>query len=101
MVFTFSVRNGCASDQAYGDFSFDAMLRLSSGENIGWNRCLLSETSDEAAEGTLAPGQEVRLRIYFETPKDEPATSLRFRERDGRVFISDLSSLQQPRIRAG
>jgi hypothetical protein len=82
--------------------SLGAALVLSDGANLPWYGYPLSSERDASVSGELTPGQEVKMRVFFDVPISETVTpaSFRFSEGDSRVYVSDLKDVKRAAPRA-
>jgi hypothetical protein len=95
---TFTIKNRSSHSNSYVWSDFLPELRDADGEKVDYNQSILKASRDESASGELAPGEEARIRFYFELPKDVTGKTLRLREgkrvdaREAHVFAYDLTS---------
>jgi hypothetical protein len=76
----------------YASGLFKADLTLASGEKVESNGVLLRPNRDEAANGTLKPGETTTVRLYFLVPMSDAPKTLRLQETDqSRTYAFDVS----------
>ncbi|GAB4455980.1 MAG: hypothetical protein OHK0029_13080 [Armatimonadaceae bacterium] len=98
---TFTIRNRTARRERYYWSDFLGEVRDADGEKIPYTQAILKVTRDEAAQGELEPGEEIRIRFFFPVPEGVAAKTLRLSEgriidvRQARAFLFDLSQVQQ------
>lgn len=76
----FTIKNRTIADKSYIWSDFMPDLRDADGEKVAYNQEMLKATRDEAARGTLAPGEEARVRFFFPLPADVMGKTLRIAE---------------------
>jgi len=93
----FTLRNASQADASYTWSDFGVELKDADGEKVPYTQSLLKASRDETANGTLAPGEEARVRFFFPLPKNVEGKTLDLAEgkkvhvRTARVFAFDLS----------
>jgi hypothetical protein len=94
----FTIRNATQADASYTWSDFLPELKDADGEKAPYTQALLKASRDEKADGTLAPGEEARVRFFFPLPKTVDAKTLALAEgkkidaRRARVFRFNLST---------
>jgi hypothetical protein len=94
----FTIRNESQADTTYTWSDFLPELKDADGERVRYPQALLKASRDETADGTLAPGEEARVRFFFPLPKEVDGKTLNLAEgkkidaRTARVFAFDLST---------
>jgi hypothetical protein len=91
-VATVSLRNATKAEQRFYWATFKPTLVDADGEEVEWPQSLFKATRNEAAEGTLKPGQEYKARVYFPLPKDVAAKTLTLAEGESHSFAFDVSA---------
>lgn len=95
LVFTFMVKNQAARSESLDWGVFLPKLRTQDGDNIEWNENLLHGSQDESFEMELDPGQEARVRIYFEVRNGSFGKTLFIQEDpEGRRYAFDVSGVK-------
>lgn len=89
---TFKIKNPTNLPAPYYWSTFEATLKDADGENVRYNQMLLKASRDEKASDTLEPGDEARVRVFFELPENLGAKSLWLREGKSRTMMFDVSS---------
>ena len=98
----FTIKNRTATQQRYVWSDFVPELRDTDGEKAHWNQALLKASRDEVTYGNLGPGEEVRIRFFFDLPKGTMGKTLTLSEArlvhhtTARPFVFDLT--KAPRI---
>lgn len=92
-VATLTIKNQSANDAHYDWSAFKEQLLTSDGEKAE-NKTLLKGGRDEDAYGTLKPGEEYNVRVYFEIPNNVTAKTLDFSEGDSRVYAFDMTGVK-------
>lgn len=95
LVATATVRNGARQPALLRYDSLDARSTDSDGADIEWAGSLLRGTSDAEFDGELAPGKEVRVRLYAIIPEGVAPRDLTLSSGDeARAYVYDLSGLK-------
>jgi len=89
-----TARNNLTVKLSYAWGTFRPTLSVADGGEIRWNGTTIYPTRDETVSATLAPGQEVRFRWFFEVPSDLGLQSLAVRQGNGRSYSYDLSAMK-------
>jgi hypothetical protein len=93
----FTIRNRTAGPQTYTWSDFVPVLKDSDGEKAPYTQALLKASRDEKADGTLAPGEEARIRFFFPLPQNVTGKTLtlaegkRVHQTTARAFAFDLT----------
>jgi hypothetical protein len=88
-----SIRNATKAEQRFYWATFKPTLTDADGEAAEWPQSLFKATRNEAAEGTLKPGQEYKARVYFPLPKDVAAKTLTLGEgEESHTYAFDVSA---------
>jgi len=93
-----TIKNGTASPQTFTWSDFMPAVRDSDGEKVAYMQAMLKATRDEVAGGTLAPGEEARIRFFFPLPDKLTGKTLVIAEGKGvhitkaRLFAFDVSN---------
>lgn len=85
-VATYAIRNQAATEVTYDFSTITPRLETSDGEKVEYNNYLLKEKRDEDARGTLKPGEEATVRVYFPLPSEAAAATLALQEGESRVY---------------
>jgi hypothetical protein len=91
-VATVSIRNATKNEQRFYWATFKPTLIDADGEEVEWPQSLFKATRNEAAEGTLKPGQEYKARVYFPLPKNVAAKTLTLAEDESHSYAFDVSA---------
>lgn len=91
---TFKIKNPTNLPASYYWATFEATLKDADGETVKYNQTLLKASRDEKVNATLEPGDEARVRMFFELPDDLGAKSLWIREGQSRTLMFDVSGTQ-------
>lgn len=59
-----------------------------------WNNQVLGASTDEAVQAQLKPGETRRMRYFYEVPRNEPLTTLSFKEGNGRTYRFSLTGVK-------
>jgi hypothetical protein len=93
-----TIRNTGSEDWRYYWASFLPELVDADGEKVEYNQTLLKASRDEPADGTLKPGEEARVRLFFTLPANVGAKTLTLRGEgpnvpveSARGFVFDVS----------
>ncbi len=90
-----TAKNGCTGDRSLAWNIFKPRLIDQDGSDVRWNESALFASKDEAVRGNLGPGQEMRVRYYYDVPADLALRSFTIQQAaTGRVYAYDLSSLK-------
>jgi hypothetical protein len=102
LIVTFAVRNPSTTNISFGSATCKAMLTMSDGSTTNWQGSPLSSVQDTPISAELTPGQELKMRVFFDVPVSETVTpaSFRFSQGRGRVYIAELQQVRQP-VRRG
>jgi hypothetical protein len=93
----FTIKNPGKRSENYSWSVFSAILRDSDGEKVPYNQWLLKGSRNERAQGVLEPGEEARVRFFFEIPEKVTGKALLLKEgnyvgiANARVFAFDLT----------
>lgn len=98
LVATFTLRNPSQREISCGTGGFSAALRMSDGSSLTWVGYPLSSQEDRPVPIELTPGQELKMRVFFDVPISETVTpaSFRFSQGRGRVYFAELQQVRQP-----
>lgn len=94
LVATVALKNTRNADQEYYWGTLRPELRDADGELVEWNSKLLKAGRDEDARARLKPGEEARVRFFFELPQDRGAKSLTLKEGAARAYEFDLGGVK-------
>jgi hypothetical protein len=99
LVATFTIRNPSPESVHCDSATFSPVLTMSDGSNMEWRGYPLSGEQDKSISGSLTPGQEARMRVFFDVPSSGEVTpaSFRFAERDSRIYIYSVKDLKPAR----
>jgi hypothetical protein len=95
----FTLKNRAATPHSYHWGNFLAVLRDADGEKVPYTQAILKPSRDERTTGQLAPGEEVRVRVFFPVPEKVDGKAILLSEgklvdvRSARVFAFDLSTV--------
>jgi hypothetical protein len=93
-----TIKNRTAREQTYTWSDFIPVLKDSDGEKVEYTQALLKASRDEKADGSLAPGEEARIRFFFPLPQNVTGKTLLLAEGKqvhrsaARVFAFDLAA---------
>lgn len=90
----FTIRNMEPGGGRYAWSDFKPVLKDADGERVEYNQTMLRASRDEKAGGTLAAGEEVRVRFFFALPAHVDAQSLSLTDSSGRAYVYDLSGVR-------
>ncbi|HEX9995546.1 MAG TPA: DUF4352 domain-containing protein [Abditibacterium sp.] len=96
VIATFTLQNKSLKDHQFSQSVFRADLKDADGEKTSYNNSILKGSRDEEAGSELAPGEEARVRFYWELPeKVEPKTILLQYgyDKEARTFAYDVASV--------
>lgn len=87
-----TIRNPSPENARYDGPTFRPALAISDGSNLQWNGYLLSVAQDVRASTELTPGQELKVRLFFDVPESEAVAPVgfRFSESKSRTYLFDL-----------
>lgn len=103
LIASFTIRNPSSQNIALGSAGFSPMLVMSDGTNTVWQGNPLSSLQDTPVSGDLMPGQEMKMRVFFDVPASDTVTpaSFRFSQGRSRVYFVELQQVKEPTRRAG
>jgi hypothetical protein len=96
---TFTLKNRTKTNQRYYWGVFVADMKDADGEKANYVQALVKATRDESVDGSLAPGEDTRVRFFFPIPENVTGKSVRVLEcvqvqdDDARSFSFDISGL--------
>ncbi|WP_019011312.1 hypothetical protein [Deinococcus aquatilis] len=82
----FTLKNPLKRPINYYWGNFDATLRDTDGDTVAYNKVMLKATKDESATGTLRPGENARIRFYFEIADGVQADQIMLNDRRARTY---------------
>jgi hypothetical protein len=92
----FTIRNKGPRATRYSASDFRADLKDADGEKVNYNSELLKPSRDERAHGELLPGEEARVRFFFELPNNVDAKTVLLQygyDRESRTYAYDVSTV--------
>jgi hypothetical protein len=90
VVATLAIKNLMSTPKNYDYSVIRPRLQTADGEWIEYNDHLLKATRDEFAEGTLKPGEETTVRVFFSVPAETTVRTFSVQERDSRVYLFEI-----------
>ncbi|MES2460296.1 MAG: hypothetical protein V4671_06915 [Armatimonadota bacterium] len=96
---TFTLKNRTKTNQRYYWGLFVADIKDADGEKSKYVQSLVKATRDESVDGSLAPGEDTRVRFFFPIPDNVTGKSVRVLEcvqvqdDDARSFSFDISGM--------
>jgi hypothetical protein len=92
----FTIRNKGPRATRYSAADFRADLKDADGEKVNYNSEMLKPSRDERASGELLPGEEARVRFFFELPQNVDAKTVLLQygyDRESRTYAYDVSTV--------
>ncbi|HEX8237127.1 MAG TPA: DUF4352 domain-containing protein [Abditibacteriaceae bacterium] len=92
----FTIKNKSLKPARYSSSYFRADLKDADGEKVDYNQWMLKASRDEQAGGELLPGEEARVRFYYELPKNVDAKTVLLQygyDRESRTYAYDVSKV--------
>jgi hypothetical protein len=92
----FTIRNKGPRATRYSAADFRADLKDADGEKVNYNSEMLKPSRDERASGELLPGEEARVRFFFELPQNVDARTVLLQygyDRESRTYAYDVSTV--------
>lgn len=86
-----TIKNAAPTKQFFRYDSLQSALKDADGADLEWRQEMLLASRDASVELTFEPGQELRVRIPFEVPKDVSLTKYTITKEDSRVYEFDVS----------
>lgn len=90
----FTIRNMEPGGGRYAWSDFQPVLKDADGERVEYNQRMLKASRDERAGGTLAAGEEARVRFFFVLPANVNAQSVSLTDSSGRALVYDVSGVR-------
>ncbi|HEX8465090.1 MAG TPA: DUF4352 domain-containing protein [Abditibacterium sp.] len=94
-IATFTLQNKSLKPYRFSQSVFRADLKDVDGEKTDYTSSILKGSRDEEANSELAPGEEARVRFYWELPEKVEAKTILMQygyDKESRTFAYDIAS---------